>query len=123
MPIDVDLRVAGLGELSSVFVQRFDSVIAMGNDLPALPPEDLPGALKEMRRVCREGGHLLVAIRDFSRRIPRGVWRDDGIARVSGRFVYDSPAWSATCSMWRTTAAAAATEGRCIRSARCSLPR
>jgi SAM-dependent methyltransferase len=90
-PIDVDLRVASLDELSTAFVQRFDSVIAMGNDLPALPPEELPGALNEMRRVCREGGHLLVAIRDFSRRIPGGIWRDDGVARVSGRFVYDSP--------------------------------
>jgi len=31
---------------------------------------------------------LMVAIRDFSERIKSGVWRDDPVARVQARFVY-----------------------------------
>lgn len=87
----VDLQVADVRSLSSVFGPRFDAVISIGNALPALDPGALPVALQQMRAVCHEGGTLMVAIRDFSERIKSGVWRDDPVARVTARFVYDRP--------------------------------
>jgi hypothetical protein len=56
-----------------------------------LEPTQVPHALEQLRTCTRDGGALMLAIRDFSERIRGGVWRDDAVARVEARFAYRDP--------------------------------
>ena len=85
---DVTLRSASLLSLSDALGATYDAVISVGNGLPMLEPNQVPRALQQLRRCTRDGGALMIAIRDFSERIKGGVWRDDAVARVEGRFAY-----------------------------------
>jgi ubiquinone/menaquinone biosynthesis C-methylase UbiE len=85
---DVDFKTIEVGSLDQVFGARFDAVISVGNALPLLPPGRMAIALRSMRACVKEGGALMVAIRDFSERIRSAVWRDDPVARVQARFAY-----------------------------------
>jgi ubiquinone/menaquinone biosynthesis C-methylase UbiE len=85
---DVEYKSIDISSLSQVFDTRFDAVISVGNALPMLPRGQLPTALQAMRDCVKQGGALMVAIRDFSGRIKSGVWRDDPVARIQARFVY-----------------------------------
>jgi SAM-dependent methyltransferase len=85
---DVTLRSATLLDLSDAVGTTYDAVISVGNALPMLESNQVPRALQELRRCTRDGGALMIAIRDFSERIKGGVWRDDAVARVEGRFAY-----------------------------------
>ncbi|HEY0388549.1 MAG TPA: class I SAM-dependent methyltransferase [Gaiellales bacterium] len=85
---DVTYRSAGLLGLADALGARYDAVISVGNALPMLEPSHVPQALRELRDCTREGGALMVAIRDFSERIKGGVWRDDAVARAEARFAY-----------------------------------
>ena len=89
---DVTLRSAGLlGLTDALGVATYDAVISVGNALPMLEPGQVPRAMQQLRRCTRDGGALMIAIRDFSERIKGGVWRDDAVARVEGRFAYRGP--------------------------------
>ncbi len=85
---DVTLRSASLLSLAESLGARYDAVISVGNALPMLEPGQVPKAMQQLRRCTRDGGALMIAIRDFSERIRGGVWRDDAVARVEGRFAY-----------------------------------
>jgi ubiquinone/menaquinone biosynthesis C-methylase UbiE len=85
---DVEYKTIDVRSLDQVFKARFDAVISVGNALPMLSRGQLPMALQAMRGCLKGGGALMVAIRDFSERIKSGVWRDDPVARVQARFVY-----------------------------------
>jgi SAM-dependent methyltransferase len=85
---DVTLRVSSLLGLSEAMGARYDAVISVGNALTAIPHDQVPRALGELRACLRDGGALMIAIRDFSERLKGGVWRDDPVARVQARFVY-----------------------------------
>jgi SAM-dependent methyltransferase len=85
---DVECRAIDIRSLAQVFDSRFDAVIAVGNALPMLPRGQLPTALQALRAGVKPGGALMVAIRDFSERIKSGVWRDDPVAHIQARFVY-----------------------------------
>jgi ubiquinone/menaquinone biosynthesis C-methylase UbiE len=85
---DVEYQTIDVRSLDQVFTARFDAVISVGNALPMLARGQLPVALQAMRACLKNGGALMVAIRDFSERIKSGVWRDDPIARVQARFIY-----------------------------------
>ena len=85
---EVEYKTIDVRSLDQVFEARFDAVISIGNALPMLSRVQLPMALQAMRACLKGGGALMVAIRDFSERIKSGVWRDDPVARVQARFVY-----------------------------------
>ncbi len=85
---EVTFRVSGLLGLSEALGAHYDAVITVGNALTAIPHDQVPRALGELRACLRNGGALMIAIRDFSDRLKGGVWRDDPVARVQGRFVY-----------------------------------
>lgn len=85
---DVEYKTIDVRSLDQVFLDRFDAVISVGNALPMLSRGQLPVSLQAMRTCLKNGGSLMVAIRDFSERIKSGVWRDDPIARVQARFIY-----------------------------------
>jgi SAM-dependent methyltransferase len=87
---EVECRSIDIRSLGQVFDSRFDAVISVGNALPMLPRGQLPTALQAMRACVKQGGALMLAIRDFSERIKSGVWRDDPVARIQARFVYQS---------------------------------
>jgi SAM-dependent methyltransferase len=84
----ITYRNAGLLGLSDAVSARYDAVISVGNALPMIPHAQVPRALGQMRDCLREGGTLMLAIRDFSERIKGGVWRDDPVAKVQARFAY-----------------------------------
>jgi hypothetical protein len=86
---DAEYKTIDVRSLDQVFDARFDAVISVGNALPMLSRDQLPVALQAMRACLKDGGAFMVAIRDFSERIKSGVWRDDPVARVQARFVYD----------------------------------
>jgi SAM-dependent methyltransferase len=88
---DVTFRTAGLPGLADALGARYDAVISVGNALPMLEPTQVPHALEQLRTCTRDGGALMLAIRDFSERIRGGVWRDDAVARVEARFAYRDP--------------------------------
>ena len=85
---DAQYGTVDMRSLTDVFTARFDAVISIGNALPMLPRGQVPAALRSMRECVKDGGALMVAIRDFSGHIKSGVWRDDPVARVQARFVY-----------------------------------
>lgn len=85
---DVTFRSADLLSLAESLGATYDAVISVGNALPMLESSQVPKAMQQLRRCTREGGALMIAIRDFSERIKGGVWRDDAVARVEGRFAY-----------------------------------
>lgn len=85
---DIECKSIDIRSLGQVFASRFDAVISIGNALPMLPRGQLPTALQAMRDCVKQGGALMVAIRDFSERIKSGVWRDDPVAHIQARFVY-----------------------------------
>jgi SAM-dependent methyltransferase len=85
---DVTFRASSLLVLSETMGARYDAVISVGNALTAIPHDQVPRALGELRACLRDGGALMIAIRDFSERLKGGVWRDDPVARVQARFVY-----------------------------------
>jgi cyclopropane fatty-acyl-phospholipid synthase-like methyltransferase len=87
---EVECKSIDIRSLGQVFDSRFDAVISVGNALPMLPRGQLPTALQAMRACVKQGGALMLAIRDFSERIKSGVWRDDPVARIQARFVYQS---------------------------------
>jgi SAM-dependent methyltransferase len=88
---DVTYRSGGLLSVAEVLGATYDAVISVGNGLPMLEPNQVPQALQQLRRCTRDGGSLMLAIRDFSERIKGGVWRDDAVARVEARFAYRGP--------------------------------
>ena len=66
--VDVELKVAGFGELSRNFDGAFDAVTCLGNSLPHLLEEDaLVGALADFARVLRPGGTLVIQNRNYDR--------------------------------------------------------
>jgi SAM-dependent methyltransferase len=81
-------RGAALLGLSDALQASYDAVISVGNALPMIPHSQVPRALAQMRACVREGGSLMLAVRDFSERIKGGTWRDDPVARVQARFAY-----------------------------------
>ncbi len=85
---NVEFKTIEVGSLDQVFGARFDAVISIGNALPMLPHARVAVALRAMRGCLKEGGALMVAIRDFSERIKSAVWRDDPVAHIQARFVY-----------------------------------
>jgi SAM-dependent methyltransferase len=85
---DVTFRSASLLNLAESMGAAYDAVISVGNALPMLETSQVPRAMQQLRRCTRDGGALMIAIRDFSERIKGGVWRDDAVARVEGRFAY-----------------------------------
>jgi SAM-dependent methyltransferase len=85
---DVTFRASSLLVLRETMGARYDAVISVGNALTAIPHDQVPRALGELRACLRDGGALMIAIRDFSERLKGGVWRDDPVARVQARFVY-----------------------------------
>jgi ubiquinone/menaquinone biosynthesis C-methylase UbiE len=85
---DVDYTAIDVRSLAQAFSAPFDAVISVGNALPLLPAGQVGAALEAMRSCTKDGGALMVAIRDFSERIKSGVWRDDPVARVQARFVH-----------------------------------
>jgi SAM-dependent methyltransferase len=85
---DVTFRSAGLLSLVDALGATYDAVISVGNALPMLEPGQVPAALQQLRRCTRDGGSLMLVVRDFSERIKGGVWRDDAVARVEARFAH-----------------------------------
>jgi len=84
----VEVKTIDVLSLDQVFNDRFGAVISIGNALPMLKGHQVPQALQAMRACVSDGGAMMLAIRDFSDRIRSGVWRDDPVARVQARFVY-----------------------------------
>jgi hypothetical protein len=80
--------VSSLLGLSDALGAHYDAVIVVGNGLSTIAHDQVPRALAQLRACVRDGGALMLAIRDFSERLKGGVWRDDPVARVQARFVY-----------------------------------
>jgi hypothetical protein len=66
-------------------------VISVGNAVTLLQPAQIEVAVAQMRAVCRDGATLVLAVRDFRERIKSRVWRDDPLAKVTARFLYERP--------------------------------
>ena len=86
---DVEFVACDVRSLGQVLRRTFDAVVSVGNSLTTLPPADLPRALAQMRSRCKSGGTAMIVIRDLTERPRSGVWRDDALCRVTGRFVQE----------------------------------
>ncbi len=66
--VEVDLRVAGFGELARAFSARFDLVTCLGNSLPHLLDDaSLAAALEDFAAVCAPGAALVIQNRNYDR--------------------------------------------------------
>jgi SAM-dependent methyltransferase len=66
--VEIDLRVAGFGELAQSFTASFDAVTCLGNSLPHLLDHDaLVGAFADFAAVLAPGGILVVQNRNYDR--------------------------------------------------------
>ncbi len=66
--VEIDLRVAGFGELAHTFAGSFDAVTCLGNSLPHLLHDDaLVGALADFAAVLAPEGILVVQNRNYDR--------------------------------------------------------
>lgn len=78
-------------------------IVYCGHVLEHLAPADLPGLLREIRRVLKPSGHLWVVGPDYDRAISRGEPEQilSGIRAGAHRWDGDSHQWTATAENTR----------------------
>lgn len=66
--LSIDFRQDDMRQLTTASLQHYGAVIAMDNALPHLESEEeILAALKAMKDRLKEGGHLLLSLRDYDR--------------------------------------------------------
>ncbi len=89
---DAEFYVGDVCHLFETVDQSTDAVVAIGDGLAAVAPEQLDLAFDELRRCTRLGGSAMVVVRDFSS-LRSAVWRDDPVCKVTGLFVTRPDGW------------------------------
>jgi len=70
--LNLDLSISAFNTLSSVFQEKFDAVICVGNSLPYLQTEsDLLTALSEMNMVLNNSGLLVLELRNYDKMLAK----------------------------------------------------
>jgi glycine/sarcosine N-methyltransferase len=95
--LNLHLAVADMRDLTSIPQVEFDAVVIVGNSLGALPSRaDLICALGEMRKKLRDGGLLIVGLRDNDQAVTERPIRVD-----PPMLCCDPTGWRMVHSLWR----------------------
>lgn len=87
--VDIDFHVADMRSLRSCFSVTFDIIFSFDNAVVHLDSDDLPVALESIRDRLKDGGTLLISVREYDRWVqekPTGImperFDDDTGSRV-----------------------------------------